>query len=124
MDSIFIVQLVGVVGLLVGLGFFVSLTIGMHRTMREMERTLHSISGEILGLMPRLSSVLQQMERTGEDIGKTASSSTALLNRLNGKTGNSKVLDGAARFLPAAVSLFRLIEPIVAGRRTGRRQDS
>jgi hypothetical protein len=124
MEKIFVVQLVAVVGLLIGLGFFISVAVSMRRTMREMERTLHSLCGEILGLMPRVSTALQQLERTGEEVGKTAASSATLLNRLNGKAGASAVLDGAARFLPAAVLLARLVGPLVSRLGSGRRKDS
>jgi hypothetical protein len=124
MDNIFVVLLIGVVGLLIGLGYFISVAVSIRRTAREMERTLHSIGGEILGLMPRVSTALQQLERTGEDIGKTATSSTALLNRLNGKAGASSMLDGAARYLPAAVTLARLFGPLVTRLGSGRRKDS
>lgn len=120
MNGLFVVHLIGVIGLLVGLGFFVSAVIRMRRTMEEMERTLHSVCGELVGLMPRISSALQQVERTGEDIGRTANSSTALLNRLNGRSGSSPALDGAVRFLPAAAALLRLAVPFVTRRRGGK----
>jgi len=121
MDSIFVVHLVAAAGLLIGLGFFVSVALSVRKTMRQMERTLHALTGEMLGLVPRISSVLQQMERTGEDIGRTAVSSGALIDRLNGRVSSSPLLDGATRFFPAAVALLRLVGPIVGRRfRSGR----
>ena len=117
MEGLFIIQLVGVAGLFIGLGFFISLVLKMHRTLTEMEGTLRSLGNEIEELTPRLSSALQEMERTGEDIGIAANATTALLNRVNGREGTSPVVDGAARFLPAIVSLARHVIPMFSSRR-------
>ena len=117
MEGLFIIQLVGVAGLFIGLGFFISLVLKMHRTLTEMEGTLKSLGNEIEELTPRLSSALQEIERTGEDIGIAANATTALLNRVNGREGTSPVVDGAARFLPAIVSLARHVIPMFSSRR-------
>jgi len=120
MEGLFIIQLVGVAGLFVGLGFFISVILKMHRTLGEMERTLSSLGSEIEELTPRISSALQEIEKTGEDIGITANATTTLLNRINGKAGTSPVIDGAARFLPAAAALARYIVPLFSSRKKNK----
>lgn len=120
MNSISIIHLVGAAGLFIGLGFFISIVLKMHKILSEMDDTLKSLGHEIKELTPHISSALQEIEKTGEDIGRTANASTALLNRLNGKTGASPVLDGAARFLPVAVSLIRLSAPLFSRRRRNK----
>ncbi len=120
MEGIFIVQLVGVAGLFIGLGFFVSIVLKMHRTLSEMEDTLSSLGREIEELTPRISSAVQEIEKTGEDIGITANATTTLLNRLNGKTGSSPMLDGAVRYLPAVMSLAHYIVPLFSSRKKNK----
>lgn len=117
MEGLFVIQLVGAAGLFIGLGFFVSIVLKMHRTLSKMEGTLSSLSKEIEELTPRISSAVQEIEKTGEDISITANAATALLNRINGKSGSSPVIDGAARFLPAAASLVRYIVPLFTSRK-------
>ncbi len=120
MEGLFIIQLVGAVGLFIGLGFFISIVLKMHRTLTEMERTIASLGREIEDLTPRISSALQEMERTGEDIGITANATTALMNRINGKAGSSQIIDGAARFMPAAVTLLRYVVPLFSSRKKNK----
>lgn len=117
MEGLFVIQLVGAAGLFIGLGFFISIVLKMHRTLSEMKKTLSSLGREIEELTPRISSAVQEIEKTGEDIGITANATTALLNRINGKTGSSPVLDGAVRYLPAAMSLARYIVPLFSARK-------
>jgi uncharacterized protein YoxC len=117
MEGIFIVQLVGVAGLFIGLGFFISLVLKMHKTLSEMKQTISSLGREIEELTPRISSAVQEIEKTGEDIGILANATTALMNRINGKAGSSPVIDGAIRYLPAAVSLARYIVPLFSSRK-------
>jgi len=117
MEGLFVIQLVGVAGLFIGLGFFISIVIKMRRILVEMEITIRSLGNEIEELTPRISSTLQEIEKTGEDIGITANAATALLNRLNGRDGSSPVMDGAARYLPAAVALIRQVVPMFTGRK-------
>jgi uncharacterized protein YoxC len=112
MEGLFIIQLVGVAGLFIGLGFFISIVLKMRKTLTEMEMTLRTLGEDIDELTPRISSALQGMEKTGEDLSITANATTVLLNRINGRDGSSPVVDGAARFLPAAVSLIRHIMPM------------
>ena len=120
MEGLFIIQLVAAVGLFIGLGFFISIVLKMHKTLTEMEGTLRSLGREIEDLTPRISSALQEIEKTGEDIGITANATTALLNRINGKAGSSQMIDGAARFIPAAVTLLRYIGPLFSSRKKNK----
>ncbi len=120
MEGLFIIQLVGVAGLFIGLGFFISIVLKMHKTLGEMEGTLKSLGREMEELTPRISSAVQEIEKTGEDIGITANATTALLNRINGKTGSSKMIDEAARFMPAAVTLLRYIVPLFSSRKKNK----
>lgn len=112
MEGLFVVQLVGVAGIFIGLGFFVSVVLKMHRTLTKMESTLHSLSDEIEELTPRISSALQEIERTGEDISITANATTSLINRIKGSEWNSPVMEGAARYLPAVIGLARHVIPM------------
>jgi len=123
MTGIFIVLLVGVAALLISLGFFIVLVLSLRRTLEEVERTLKSVEDDVSELMPRLSSALQQVERTGDDIGRSANASTTLLNRLNGKSSSSPLVDGATRFLPAVLALLKITAPIFSGRRKKKRTD-
>ncbi|MCK4807186.1 MAG: hypothetical protein KAT09_06050 [Candidatus Aegiribacteria sp.] len=120
MEGIFVVQLVGVAGLFIGLGFFISIVLKMHKTLSEMKGTLSSLGREIEELTPRISSAVQEIEKTGEDIGITANATTALLNRINGKAGSSQIIDGAVRFMPVAVTLLRYIVPLFSSRRKNK----
>jgi hypothetical protein len=117
MEGLFIIQLVGVAGLFIGLGFFISIVLKMHRTLTEMECTLKSLGTEIEELTPRVSSALQEIERTGEDIGIMANATTALINRVNGRDGTSPVVDGAVRMLPALISAARHVIPMFRSRK-------
>ena len=112
MEGLFIIQLVGVAGLFIGLGFFISIVLKMRKTLTEMEMTLRTLGEDIDDLTPRISSALQGIEKTGEDISITANATSALLNRINGRDGSSPVVDGAARFLPAAVSIVKHVIPM------------
>lgn len=112
MEGLFIIQLVGVAGLFIGLGFFISIVLKMHRTLTEMEVTIRTLGNDIQELTPRISSALQEVEKTGEDIGIVANAATALINRINGRDGSSPVVDGAARFLPALISIARSVVPM------------
>jgi len=120
MGGLFVIQLVGAAGLFIGLGFFISIVMKMHKTLSEMDGTLRSIGREIEDLTPRISSALQEIEKTGEDIGITANATTALLNRINGKAGSSQMIDGAARFMPAAVTLLRYVVPLFSSRKKNK----
>ncbi len=111
MEGLFVIQLVGVAGLFIGLGFFISLVLKMHRTLTEMEATLRTLGEDIEDLTPRISSALQEIEKTGQDIGITANATTALLNRVGSREGTTPMIDGAARLLPVAVSLLRHVIP-------------
>ena len=122
MTGLFIVHLVGVAGLFIGLGFFISLVLSLRKTLEEVDRTLKDVGEEMSDLIPRLSSALQQIEITGEDIGRSANASTVLINRLNGKTGSSHLMDGAARFLPAALALLKISAPLFSSRKKKRKE--
>jgi len=115
---LFIVQLVGAAGLFIGLGFFISIVLKMHKTLTEMEMTLMSLGRQIEELTPRISSALKEVERTGEDIGIMANATTALINRINGRDGSLPMADGAARYMPALVSLARSIIPMFMSRKS------
>lgn len=116
MEGLFVVQLVGVTGLFIGLGFFISIVLRLRRTLGRIEATLASLERELEELTPRVSSALRELERTGEDIGVTSNAATALLNRINGRESSSPVLDGAVRFLPVLVLLARRIVPLLSSR--------
>lgn len=120
MEGLFIIQLVGAIGLFIGLGFFILIVLKMHRTLGKMEETLSSLGREIEELTPRISSAVQGIEKTGEDIGITANATTALLNRINGKAGSSQIIDGAARLMPVAVTLLRYVVPLFSSRKKNR----
>jgi hypothetical protein len=111
MEGLFVIQLVGVAGLFIGLGFFISIVLKMHRTLTEMEATLRTLGEDFEDLTPRISSALQEVEKTGQDIGITANATTALLNKINSREGSTPMIDGAARLLPVAVSLIRHVIP-------------
>ena len=120
MEGLFIVQLVGTAGLFIGLGFFISIVLKMHRTLGEVERTLSSLSNEIEELTPRISSAIALLNSPDTIPPITANATTALLNRINGKAGSSPVIDGAARFVPAAVTLLRYVVPMFSSRKKER----
>lgn len=119
MEGLFVVQLVGVAGIFIGLGFFVSVVLKMHRTLSKMESTLHSLSDELEELIPRVSSALQEIERTGEDISITANATTSLINRINGSEWNSPMVEGAVKLLPGLISLARNVIPIFKSGKSG-----
>ncbi|MBN2588145.1 MAG: hypothetical protein JXA64_06335 [Candidatus Fermentibacteraceae bacterium] len=117
MEGLFVVELVGVAGLFIGLGFFISIVLKMRGTLTEMEGTLRTLGNEIEELTPRLSSALQELEKTGEDIGILANATTVLINRINGKEGSSPMVDGVARMLPVMVSIARHMIPVFTSRK-------
>lgn len=112
MEGLFVIQLVGVAGLFIGLGFFISIVLKMRKTLGEMERTLRTMGTEIEELTPRISSAVQAVEKTGEDIGITANATTALLNKINKMSESSGMVDGAVKLLPAALSIVRGVVPL------------
>ncbi len=117
MEGLFVVELVGVAGLFIGLGFFISNVLKMRKTLTEMEDTLRILGNEIKELTPRLSSALQEIEKTGEDIGILANATTVLVNRVNGREGTSPMVDGMARMLPVMVSIARYLIPVFTSRK-------
>jgi hypothetical protein len=117
MEGLFIVELVGVAGLFIGLGFFISNVLKMRKTLTEMEDTLRILGNEVKDLTPRLSSALQEIEKTGEDIGILANATTVLVNRVNGREGASPMVDGMARMLPVMVSVARYLIPVFTSRK-------
>ncbi|GEM_PF-583263 len=114
MEGLFIVHLVGVVGLFTGLAFFIAVALRAHRTLDEISKTLKTLQKEMEELTPRLASVLEETGRTGSEIGRLAGAVASIVEgagRLEGRIGS------AAGYVPLVMTLVKGVATAVSRRR-------
>lgn len=110
MNATSIVLLVGVISFWAVAGFLLALFARTKKTLDKLEETLEEVKGDLSQLTPVLSSTLQEMERSGREVGKTASDVRILTERFN-SSSSSAVVNGAVNYLPIAMALVKLVKP-------------
>lgn len=110
MNATSIVLLVGVISFWAVAGFLFALFGKTKKTLEKLEQTLDEVKGDLSQLTPVLSSTLQEMERSGREVGRTASDVRILTDRFN-SSSSSAVVNGAVNYLPVAMALVKLIKP-------------
>lgn len=112
MNATSIVLLIGVCSFWVVVGILFALFGRTRKVLEEMEKTLGEIRSDLAQLTPVLSDTLQEVEKTGHELGETASQIRVLTTRINSGSAAS-VVSGTVNYLPAALTLFKVIKPLV-----------
>ena len=110
MNATSIVLLVGVVSFWTVAGILFALFGKTKKTLDKLEQTLEEVKIDLAQLTPVLSSTLQEIEKSGREVGKTASDVRILTERFN-SSSSSTVVSGAVNYLPVAMALVKLIKP-------------
>ncbi len=119
MNATSIVLLVGVVSFWVIAGYLIALFGKTRKTLESLEQTLDEVKNDLSQLTPVFSDTLIEMEKTTREVGQTATEVKALTGRFNSSV-SSTVVNGTVNYLPAALALFKIIKPIIAGIRSRR----
>lgn len=119
MNATSIILLVGLVSFWGFIGLLVSYLLRFRRTLDSLEETLGRVRSDLAEITPRLSDTLLEMEKTGQEVGQTASELRVLTGRINSGT-TPAVIGGAVTYLPAAVGVLKLLGPLFRKRKRGR----
>jgi len=120
MNATAIVLLVGVTGFWVMLVFLIAAIFRIRRTLETLERTMDTLTREVSEAGPRLSAALSEMERSGEEIRKTASRAGALVGGITEGGKGPMAVQSLIRLVPTFVSAFQSVRAMIARRRGDR----
>ncbi|MCK5786912.1 MAG: hypothetical protein KAH54_10205 [Candidatus Sabulitectum sp.] len=112
MSATSIVLLIGVCSFWVFVGVLLALFIRARKVLEGMENTLGEIRSDLAELTPVLSDTLQEVEKTGQEMGATASEIRVLTTRINSGSAAS-VVSGTVSYLPAALTVLKMIKPLI-----------
>jgi Sec-independent protein translocase protein TatA len=119
MNATSIVLLIGVCSFWVVVGVLLSLFGRIRKVLESMGDTLGEIRSDLSRLTPVLSDTLQEVEKTGHEVGQTASEIRVLTNRIN--TGNAAaVVSGTVNYLPLVVTVLKAARPLFDRMRRSR----
>ncbi len=110
MDATAIVLLVGICSFWVVVGMMFALFGKAKKVLENMDQTLADMRDNMAQLTPILSETLQEVEKSGQEMGQTASEIKALTRRINSGTTASTV-SGAVNYLPLAFTVFKTVRP-------------
>jgi hypothetical protein len=116
MSTTEVILLLGVAGLWTGLLIVVAAAFRMQRSLVRLEDTVDRLQRDVSTLVPRVGLALEEVERAAADISKTSSSARALIDSTT-RHGLAPMALGALKYLPAAVSVARLVFPLLSRRR-------
>jgi len=119
MSGTAIVLLVGVAGFWVMLVFLIAAIFRIRKTLETLERTMDTLTREISEAGPRLSAALSELERSGEEIRKTASRAGALVGGITEGGKGPMAVQSLVRLAPAFVSAFQSVRAMIARKRGG-----
>jgi len=111
MSATSIVLLIGVCSFWVVVGVLLALFGRIRKVLEGMGDTLDEIRGDLSRLTPVVSDTLQEVEKTGHEVGQTASEIRVLTRRINSGAAGSAV-SGAVNYLPLVVSAFQAARPL------------
>jgi len=116
MNATAIVLLVGVVGFWVMLVFIIGAIFRIRKTLEKMERTMDTLTREVSETGPRLSAALSELERSGEEIRKTASRAGALVGGITDGGKGPMAVQSLIKLVPTFVSAFQSVRAMIARR--------
>lgn len=117
MSATSIILLVGVCSFWVFVGIMFALFGRARKVLEDMEKTLGEIRNDIARLTPVISDTLQEVEKTGQEMGQTASEIRTFTRRINSGSAASLV-SGTVNYLPAALTVLRMVKPLFEKRRS------
>ncbi len=117
MDATSIVLLVGVVSFWVIAGMMAALFGRTRKALESAEKTLDGVRSDLSQLMPVLSGTLVEMEKTGREVGQTASEVRVLTKRVNAGSGAS-VVSNTVNYLPAVLTVLKIVKPLFDKRKS------
>lgn len=109
MNATSIVLLVGVCSFWIVVGVMFALFGRAKKVLEDMEKTLGEIRGDIAVLTPVLSDTLLEVEKTGHELGQTASEIRTFTRKVNSGS-TASVVSGAVNYLPAALTVFKVMQ--------------
>ncbi|OPX29928.1 MAG: hypothetical protein B1H09_05700 [Gemmatimonadaceae bacterium 4484_173] len=119
MSATSIVLLIGVCSFWVAVGVLLSLFGKIKKVMVTMDDTLGEIRSDLSRLTPVISDTLQEVEKTGHEVGQTASEIRVFTNRIN--TGSAAAMvSGTVNYLPLVVSALKAARPLFDRMRSRR----
>jgi HAMP domain-containing protein len=116
MSTAEVILLLGVAGLWTGLLIVVAAAFRMQRSLVRLEDTVDRLQRDVSTLVPRVGLALEEVERAAAEISKTSASARVLLDS-TARHGFAPAALGALKYLPAAVSVARLVIPLFSRRR-------
>ena len=119
MNATSVVLLVGVCSFWVVVGIILALFGRVRKVLEGLEITLAEIRNEITRLTPILSDTLQEVEKTGQEMGQTASEIRVFTRRINSGS-TASVVSGTMNYLPVALTAIKLIKPLLGRRKSGK----
>ncbi|MFO7948797.1 MAG: DUF948 domain-containing protein [Candidatus Fermentibacteraceae bacterium] len=122
MSATAIVLLVGVAGFWVMLVFLIVAIFRIRKTLETLEQTMDTLTREISEAGPRLSAALSEVERSGEEIRKTASRAGALVGGITEGGKGPMAVQSLIWLVPTFVSAFQSVRAMIARRRGGGRE--
>ncbi len=111
MSATSIVLLIGVCSLWVFVGVLLALFGRIKKVLEGMDGTLGEIRSDLSRLTPVVSDTLQEVEKTGHEVGQTASEIRVLTRRINSGAAGS-VVSGAVNYLPMFVAALKVARPL------------
>lgn len=117
MSATAIVLLVGVAGFWTMLAFLIAAIFRIRKTLETLERTMDTLTREVSETGPRLSAALTEMERSGQEIRKTASRAGALVGGITEGGKGPMAVQSLVRLAPALVSAFHAVRDMIYRRR-------
>ena len=116
MSTAEVILLLGVAGLWTGLLMVVAAAFRMQRSLVRLEDTVDRLRRDVSTLVPRVGLALEEVERAAAEISKTSSSARVLLDS-SARHGLAPAALGVLKYLPAAISVARLVIPVFSRRR-------
>jgi Sec-independent protein translocase protein TatA len=110
MNATSIVLLIGVCSFWVVVGVVFALFGRTRKVLESMGETLSEIRNDLARLTPVVSNTLQEVERTGHEVGQTASEIKVLTRKIN--SGNTaSAVSGAVNYVPVVITLLKAAKP-------------
>lgn len=111
MNATSIVLLIGVCSLWVVVGVLFTILGRARKVLEDMGKTLGEIRSDVARLTPVLSDTLQGVEKTGLEVGQTATEIGILTRRINSGSAAS-VASSTISYLPVALALLKVAKPL------------
>lgn len=116
MNATSIVLLVGVCSFWLVVGMMFSLMGRTKKVLESMDRALGEIRSDLSQITPVLSDTLQEMEKTGQELGQTASEIRVFTRRVNSGSAAS-IASSTVSYLPVAMTVLKAVKPLFEKKR-------